>query len=346
MINNDIYRRDMQSICDMPLPWDKLDGHSIMITGAAGLIGSFLTDTLMYRNRVMGAAIDVYVLELRASAAESRFPSYIGDEHFHIVEQSVTDPIALDGRIDYIIHAASPADPASFVKSPVETMKANFIGTDNILSFARDCGSTRVLYISSGEFYGQYDGESDSFREDYCGTVDYHSFRSCYPSSKRASEVLCQSYRHEYGVGSVILRPCHVYGAGFTERDSRAIQQFIRSVLAGEDIVMKSRGEQVRSICYISDCASALLYVLLCGEDGEAYNLASPDSIHSIREMAEIIAREGGRCVTFEIPDEAEKSGFNKVTRSVLSHEKLCSLGWKPLTNFPDGIRKTLDILK
>ena len=138
----------------------------------------------------------------------------------------------------------------------------------NLLELAKKCRA-RVLYVSSGEVYGFNTGV-ESFTEDYCGPLSLLTPRACYPSGKRAAETLCACYYAQYNVEAVIARPCHVYGPTMTKADSRAVAQFIRNALNHEDIVMKSRGTQVRSMCYVADCAAALLTVLLKGEPSQA----------------------------------------------------------------------------
>ena len=132
------------------------------------------------------------------------------------------------------------------------------------------------------------------------------------------------SYAAEYGADVVIARPCHTYGPHFTEQDNRVYAQFIRNVLRGEDIVMKSTGEQFRSWCYVVDCVSALLHILLKGESGEAYNIADADSNISIRELAETIAAIGGRKVVIDLPDTDEKRGFRRYAPQVLHPKAVC----------------------
>ena len=202
----------------------------------------------------------------------------------------------------------------------------------------------RFLYVSSGEVYGEGDGRVIS--EEYSGYVDCLNPRSCYPSSKRASETLCASYASEYGVDVVIARPCHIFGPNFTEKDNRVYAQFIRNILHGEDIVMKSSGEQMRSWCYVIDCVSALLYVLLKGISGEAYNIADSKSVLTIRQLAEMLARIGNCKVVIEKPSETEKRTFNPVTKSVYSVNKLEGLGWNVSGSMEDKMMKTIHYLK
>lgn len=201
----------------------------------------------------------------------------------------------------------------------------------------------RFLYVSSGEVYGEGDGRV--FSEDYSRYVNPLLVRSCYPTAKRTAENLCISYGSEYGADVVIARPCHVFGPYFTEDDHRVYAEFIRNVLRGEDIVMKSDGVQYRSWSYVVNCAAAVLYIMLNGKSSEAYNIADPDSALAIRELAETIADIGGKRVLRVNANVAEKSGFNPVTRSVFNVERLCSLGWAPLSPFRLNLESTIEEL-
>ena len=174
--------------------------------------------------------------------------------------------------------------------------------------------------------YGQ--GDNKAFTEDFSGFVDYSSPRSCYPSSKRAAEVLCQAYAQEYRLDVTIARPCHIYGPHFSDRDNRVFAQFFRNLLNNEDIVLKSDGLQFRSWCYVVDCCSALLYILLKGFSGEAYNIADENSNLTIREFASRIAAIKGRDVTFHAPSQNEIVGFNPVSQSLFDTTKIRGLGW------------------
>lgn len=183
------------------------------------------------------------------------------------------------------------------------------------------------MYISTGEIYGE--GSGTPFRETDSGYVDCATPRACYPSSKRAAETLCVSYGVEYGVDTVIARLCHTYGPHFTESDNRVYAQFIRNVLHGEDILMKSDGSQYRSWCYVVDAVRALLFILMKGESGNAYNVADPDSCFSIRQLALEVASSVGRKVIVELPDEIEKKGFSVVNVATFDISKLLALGYR-----------------
>ena len=335
------YKKDLLQIFEQDLPLEKLSGANILVTGATGLIGGCLVETLMMNPN---GDYQVYASGRNEERAKTRFKDFADDPAFHFVKYDVMQPLQSDIRFDYIIHAASNASPNFFAQKPVEVIKSNIDGVAHLMDYGISHGMKRFLYVSSGEVYGEGDGRV--FREDYSGYVNCAKPRSCYPSSKRAAETLCVSYAAEYGADVVIARPCHTYGPYFTEQDNRVYAQFIRNVLRGEDIVMKSTGEQFRSWCYVVDCVSALLHILLKGIHCEAYNIADADSNISIRELAETIASIGGRRVVIDVPDADEKRGFNPVTKSVFSVVKLESLGWKPQNHILSGLRNTIKEIK
>ena len=331
------YQNDILQLFQQDLPWEELSGANILVTGATGLIGGCLVETLMMNPR---RDYQVYASGRNEERARQRFSKFAGDEAFHFIRYDVQEPLVSDVCFDYIIHAASNGSPNFFARKPVEVMKANLFGVTHLLDYGLSHGMQRMLYVSSGEVYGEGDGRV--FTEDYSGYVDCTKPRSCYPSSKRAAETLCVSYAAEYGADVVIARPCHTYGPHFTEQDNRVYAQFIRNVLRGEDIVMKSAGEQFRSWCYVVDCVSALLHILLKGENGQAYNVADAHSNISIRQLAETIAEIGGRKVVVDVADADERRGFNPVTRSVFSTERLEALGWTAHSDIRKGLAHTV----
>lgn len=335
------YKEDILQVFEQDLSWEKLSGSNILVTGATGLIGGCLVETLLMNSK---RDYQVYASGRNEDRARSRFKDFTDNPAFHFVKYDVMQPLQSDICFDYIIHAASNASPNFFAKSPVEVIKSNIDGVAHLMEYGLTHAMKRFLYVSSGEVYGEGDGRA--FSEDYSGYVDCTKPRSCYPSSKRAAETLCVSYAAEYGTDVVIARPCHTYGPHFTEQDNRVYAQFIRNVLRGEDIVMKSTGEQFRSWCYVVDCVSALLHILLKGINSEAYNIADADSNISIRELAETIASIGGRRVVIDVPNVDEKRGFNPVTKSVFSVVKLESLGWKPQNHIQSGLRNTIKEIK
>lgn len=335
------YKEDILQIFNENLPWQKLYGCNILVTGATGLIGGCMVEALMMNPQ---KDYQVYASGRNEERARIRFQDYANDKSFHFIRYDVLKPLESEVDFDYIIHAASNASPNFFSQKPVEVMKSNIDGVINLMEYGLQHEMKRFLYVSSGEVYGEGDGRV--FTEEYSGYVNCATPRACYPSSKRAAETLCVAYAAEYGADVVIARPCHTYGPHFTEQDSRVYAQFIRNVLRGENIVMKSTGEQFRSWCYVVDCVSALLYILLKGENGQAYNIADKTSNISIRELADMVAAIKGKKVVMTMPNADEKRGFNVVKKSLFSIDKIERLGWRVEGTMYKKIEKTIDAHK
>ena len=323
------------------LPWNKLSGCNILVTGATGLIGSCLVDVLMTNPN---KDYQVYALGRNEKRAQARFIQFKDDPAFHFLSGDVTLPLATDETFHFIIHAASNGSPNFFANNPVEVMKANLFGVSNLIEYGLSHNMKRFLYVSTGEVYGV--NEAAILDESSYGYVDILETRSCYPSSKRAAETLAMCYAGEYRADVVVARPCHTYGPHFTESDNRVYAQFIRNVLNGDDIVMKSAGTQYRSWCYVDDCVSALLYILLKGKSGEAYNIADKSSVVTIRELAEMIAHIAGRKVMMQIPSDSEKKGFTPIKRAVFDTSKLEALGWTISGSMEEKLRRTIDVCR
>ena len=323
------------------LPWEKLSGCNILVTGATGLIGSSFVDVLMNNSN---KDYQVYALGRNSQMAQARFLRFKDDSAFHFLCGDVTLSLARDESFHFIIHAASNGSPNFFANSPVEVMKSNLYGVSNLIEYGLAHDMKRFLYVSSGEVYGVNDAAV--FDEDSYGYLDILDTRSCYPSSKRAAETLAMCYAAEYGADIVVARPCHTYGPHFTESDNRVYAQFIRNVLNGDDIVMKSAGTQYRSWCYAEDCVSALLYILLKGKSGEAYNVADRTSVVTIRQLAEMIAHIAGRKVVMQVPSDNEKKGFTPIKRAVFDTAKLEALGWSVSGTMDEKLRRTIDVCR
>lgn len=332
------YRLRIEQAATAELPWELLEGSNLLVTGATGLIGGCLVDVLMRHN---AHHFRVYAAGRNEERARKRFAAYWHLPNFHFIAFDVTTPMKTDIDFHFIIDAASGASPSAYATDPVGVMKANIYGVDNLLSYGKAHQLCRFVYVSSGEVYGEGDGRA--FTEDYSGYINPATVRSCYPSSKRAAETLCVSHAQQFGLNVSIARPSHVYGPYFTEQDNRVYAQFIRNVLAGEDIVMKSSGRQFRSWCFSVDCASALLHILLKGENMKPYNIADTESNISIRELAEDIADIAGKRVVVDIPDAEEKAGYSVIKKATFDTARLRALGWTTEGGMKEKLRLTID---
>ena len=314
-------------------------GGRILVTGSTGLIGSCIIDVLLASNAIFGKKFEIFALGRSEEKLMRRFGA---DGGLRFVVQDVTEPITTDG-LDYIIHAASNADPRSYALYPAETVITNIQGAKNVLEYCKG-KTTRALFTSTFEVYGKL--EQDEYEETQYGIIDLNLIRSCYPESKRTAEMLFRAYADEYGVDCVIARLSSIYGPTMKQDDSKAHAQFIRNALAGENIVLKSKGNQVRTYCYVMDAVSGLLAVLFRGKTGEIYNVANENSIASIAELAQTIADYAGTGVVFDLPDEVESKGFSKPQNCVLKTEKIKGLGWTGKYDLKAGISETMAILK
>lgn len=339
-MNREIYLRDVDRAIQALPDVQKLRSARILITGATGLVGAFLTDCLLALSDQNALDLRLYALCRNAARAKERF-----GERVNAIAADVSEATALP-ECDYIIHAASNAHPKAFSADPVGTMLANILGVRNLLEHLRAQGHGLLLFVSTGEIYGDNPAIRDGFAETDFGKIDSMNPRACYPESKRAAETLCASYLSQYRVDSVVARLCYVYGPTITNENSRADAQFLRNALSKTDIIMKSAGAQVRSYCYVADAARALITILSGGESGSAYNVANRAAVRSIREYAEALAKVAGVQVKFETPEDAEKRGYSTVSRAVQKPDRLEALGWKPLFSFEEGIEHTFRIIE
>jgi len=345
MYNNQMYLDSFRKIFKVIPNIDKLQNKTVLVAGAGGLVCSVIVDFLHFLDVEKKYNISIYAADINEEGCKNRFKEYYNDSHFNYLHYNVTEPLNSSIKFDFIIHGASPANPKLYVEKPVETMLANFMGTYNLLEYAKRTGLQRFLYISSSEVYGNKE-DAKPFRENDYGYLDILNPRACYPSSKRASETLCSSYNEEYGIDDVIIRPGHVFGPSMTKGDTRAASQFARDVVEGNNIIMKSEGTQLRSHCYVVDCVSALICVLLNGKSNEAYNISCSNSVSTIKDIAEAYAKAGNKKVIFELPSDVEKRGFNLMPNSSLTSDKLEALHWKPTFSLEDGTRMTIELLK
>lgn len=317
---------------------------TVLVTGASGLIGSAFIDCLLRANSLYGASFRVLALGRNEEKLRSRF-SYAGNGELTVLSQDICEPIRCETAPDYVLHAASNADPRSYALYPAETLLTNIRGAENVLRFCSERNpAARVLLTSTFEVYGKTEGK-DVYSETDAGVTDINAVRSCYPESKRCAEILTRCWAEEYGLNSVIARLSSVYGPTMAKNDSKAHAQFLRSALRGESIILKSEGLQKRSYTYVFDAVDALLFLLFSNVSG-AYNVSNADSVATIREVAETAASLAGVDVKFDLPDEIESRGFSRPQNCVLNSSLLVSLGWNARYSLRYGLSETLDVLR
>ena len=343
--------RDAYEIANADIPWEKLSGSTVLITGGGGFIGGYLTLALLTRNDVYDSNIRVISLVRNAKRAEAKFSKLLNRGDFSLCVQDVNEEIRAE-HADYIIHAASQASNIQFETDPVGTITANLTGTANVLDFAKKCKSKAVLVVSSLKVYGIIYGSQEKITEDDCGYLDFTSYKNCYAMGKRASETLAASYCREYGMNVKLARPAYIYGAA-TLDDDRVWAQFIANVVRGQDILLKSNGAANRSFCYVTDTATGLLTVLLKGENALPYNISCELSDTTIRGFAKTACEafpERNIMLSFQNSEDEAEPQILKTPLStepeILDSTRLKELGWKPIVTLKEGIKRAVKVLE
>lgn len=340
VIDSRLYREQIREVSECI----KEKNFTILITGASGLIGSCMIDVLLAANKFYDKNIRIIAAGRNVEKLQKRF-NYFESQNLSIMKYDVMNPLKVSEQVNYIIHAASNADPVAYSLYPVETLLTNIYGTNNILTFCKEHKETRLLLTSTFETYGKiYD--KDVYTENDSGEVDLNSIRSCYPESKRCAEILMRCYEKEYDIDFVIARLCSIYGPTMKENDSKAHAQFIRNAINNEKIVLKSEGLQKRTYCYLMDTISGILTILFRGKSGEAYNVSNEEGIISIAELAKMVSDICGTVVTYDLPNEIEAQGYSRIQNCILDNHKLKSIGWSGKYTTRKGLESTITILK
>lgn len=342
------YQNEIEMVSDNEMiPWDKFVGKSVLISGATGMIASMLIDAIMNYNQKHHAGIEIVALSRNEKRAKARFEEYWTKHDFKYIAHDITKPLPPDiDKVDYIIHAASNTHPIAYASDPIGTIAANVDGAKSLLEFARTKGCQRFVFLSSVEIYGENRGDVEKFDEKYMGYIDCNTMRAGYPESKRLGETLCHAYHAIYGVDFIIPRISRVYGPTLLDTDSKALSQFIHKAVNGEDIVLKSAGNQLFSYCYVTDVVSGILVTMLCGENGCAYNIADEKSDITLKDLSQMLADIGHSKVIVDLPDTNEAAGYSKATKALLDSTALEKFGWKAKVHIREGLEKTVEILR
>lgn len=342
-----LYQEDLVLLMKESVNWEKLRGKNILLTGATGLIGTFLIDTLMKRNELFHNDINIYAMARNKERLENRFGHYGKNHNLRVEVKDISNEFCLEnGQYDYIIHAASNTHPREYVGDPVGTITTNVFGAYHLLEYAVRNKNCRIVLLSSVEIYGENRGDVTYFDEEYCGYINCNTLRAGYPESKRLSEALLQAYIEQYQVDGVLLRLSRTYGPTVAPDDSKAISQFIQKAVSGEDIVLKSAGNQTYSYNYVADTAGAILRCMTDGVCGEAYNVADAASDISLKNIAQFLAEAAGTKVVYELPEEEEKHGYSTAVTALMNPKKIKKLKWKARYTIQEGLLRTVSILK
>ena len=332
---NKILKEDIKVFTEnFPLS-KELECASFLITGATGLIGKTLVECLL----AQGKNITITMPVRNKEKAENIFGK--AREKLQIIECDLCEFIHnINIHYDYIVHLASPTSGSYICENPIETFEFAIETTRSLLHYACSNKIKGFVYVSSLEYYGQ-NFDDNVIYENFSGYIDMSSPRSAYPMGKRAAEYLCTSYALEKKVPVKIARLTQTFGAGVSYDDNRVFAQFAKSVIKGKNIVLHTKGESAKPYCYTTDCISALLYILLKGENGEAYNVANSETYISIAEMAHFVCQKFNRNINVVIEEHPEM-GYAPITKLNLSSKKLMALGWKPCYNLLDMYKRLI----
>jgi len=340
---NKIIEEDINCILDNPINFKKLENSTVLITGASGMIGTYLLYTLAILNDLKSLNIKIVALV----RDRNKITGYLKNrDDLIVLEQDVCDRINYDDKVDYIIHAASPASPRIMKDSPVDTLMANTLGTYNTLKLAKKSNTKSYVFISSREVYGEPYEWQEEFKEDTYGFIDPLLPRSCYPEGKRAAENMCVTFKEQYGVNAKIVRPAHTYGPGMSIYDGRVQADFLKNVVEHQNILMKSTGEALRTYTYIRDVVAGIFFVLLEAED-IAYNVADEEAKITIKGLAELlVGLYPERKLKVEMKIEENQKGVAPFKLGTINSEKIRALGWKPTITIEEGFRRTVEYIE
>jgi len=342
------YERELLYWSGQESLWQELGGKTVLISGASGMIGTCLVDLFMLHNHSFERCypggteqergIHIIALSRNERAAMDCFRDYQDSPWFRYISCDVNNVIPECGPADYIIHAAGNTHPLLYSQDPIGTIMSNVQGTKNLLDYGVSHKSKRFCFLSSVEVYGENRGDVRRFGEEYLGYLDCNTLRAGYPEGKRVGEALCNAYREAYGMDFVIPRLSRIYGPTMRMSDSKAIAQFIKRAAAGEDIVLKSKGNQEYSYTFVTDAAAGILTCMILGTCGEAYNVADQQSDIVLKELAGKLAGMAGTKVVFELPEAEEQKGYSAASVAMLDGTKLGRLGWKARVHMEEGL--------
>lgn len=333
-MNNQVLQEDVKLFAEQFELWEQLKGKTFLITGATGLIGSVMIKCLFALNSRWNIGIKVVAVVRDLEKASRLFGNNKENLQFLQIDLQNLCCDNISRKVDYVIHLASPTSGKFMEENPVETFDLAYQSTLALLNYAKQTDVESVVYVSSLEYYGQI-LDDRLITEDTQGYVDSMSSRSSYPMGKRAAEYLCYAFSKEYGTPAKIARLTQTFGAGILESDNRVFAQFTRSVIKDEDIVLHTTGESAKPYCYTTDCVSAILFILLKGQSGEAYNVANPDTYINILNLAEFLKKHFNPAINVRV-ELSKNMGYAPITKLRLSADKLINLGWKPRYGLKD----------
>jgi dTDP-glucose 4,6-dehydratase len=303
----------------------------VVITGAAGFIGSHLSETLLDRGYSVVGVDNLLTGDLANIA-------HLRDRNFQFIRHDVTNYIDIDGPVDYVLHWASPASPIDYLELPIPTLKVGALGTHKALGLAKAKGATFMI-ASTSEVYG--DPLEHPQKETYWGNVNPIGPRGVYDEAKRFAEAMTVAYRRYHGLDTKIVRIFNTYGPRMRVRDGRAVPAFMSQALLNQDVTVFGDGSQTRSFCYISDLVDGLIRLMLSKEN-DPINIGNPQEMTIEQIARQIITMTGStsKIIYKPLPTDDPKVRQPDITRA------RTLLGWEPKVSLEEGLGKTIDYFK
>ena len=303
-----------------------------LITGGAGFIGSHLCDFLIKKG------FFVICVDNLITGGEKNIEHLDKNSQFEFIYHDITKPIKIDGKIDYVLHFASPASPIDYQKIPIQTLKVGSLGTHNTLGLAL-AKKAKYMLASTSEVYG--DPKVNPQKEDYWGNVNPVGPRGCYDESKRFAEALTMAYHRIHNVDTRIARIFNTFGERMRKDDGRVVPNFINQALANKAITVYGDGSQTRSFCYIIDVVDGI-YKLMESNTNDPVNLGNPDE-HTINQFADMIKELTGsrsEIVFKKLPVDDPHVRCPDISKAKKE------LGWEPKIKLKGGLSKTVEWFK
>ena len=343
---NKIIKEDLKIICSSDLDWERFKDSTVLISGAYGMLSSYMVFTLMYLNEIC-PHLNIHIIALGRNYVKlkKRFHEYLKNSLFSIICGDVANKVTSNGNVDFIIHGARPASSQFYGVDPISIISANVLGTNNLLELAKEKKSKGFLFFSSGEVCGKINKES--IAEEDGGFLDPTDIRNCYGESKRMAENMCKCWSHQHHVPTFVVRPEHTYGPTMDlENDRRVFAEFVSDIVNHRNITIKSDGLAVRTFCYIGDATDGFFRALLKGATGESYNVGNYAGRMSISDLAHLLVSlfpDKHLKIVYQDRGDTEAYLENKhKVRPMLSTAKLEALGYKCKTSVRDGFNRTI----
>lgn len=323
----------------------ELEGNTLLISGGAGFIGSYLVATIDYFNqKVFKKPCKVICVDNYITGKKKSIFGEMKNSGFLFLEHDICQPLKIKEKVDYIIHAAGIASPVYYRRYPLIAIESASSGAKNLLELARDKKATSFLFFSSSEIYGNPDPNFIPTPETYHGNVSCTGPRACYDESKRLGETLCMVYHRLYDVPVKIVRPFNVYGPGMRTDDYRVVPSFLTSALREEPLPVHDEGNQTRTFCYITDAVVGIFKILLSGKSGEAYNVGNDQGEINMMSLAKTVAElfKKKKVTINQIPYPKKYPKGDPERRCPDLTKIRTELSYQPKVSLRQGLKRTL----